>query len=402
MSTTHDAVTGSSRLVVEHLVRFGPQSRTELATHLDLSRASLTRLTKPLVESGLVVEGREEQQSATGRPARLLDIDERGHRFVGINLTGRDATAVVTDLRARVLDTEVAGLQGTGPSSVIESVSALVRCLTESEPNVLGVGISLGGHVVDRRTVVRAPFLGWHEDVALGDLVGAATGLPVLVDNDLLSLTRAERWFGEGRHTDHFALVTVGAGVGFGLVVHDRIVASPDAGVGLLGHHPLDPFGPRCLEGHRGCASVMLTTAGIRAQAIQALGRDVTFAEVLGLARDGHVAAGAILDDAGVALGVLLGAVLNIAMPDTLVLTGEGVDFSEVAADAVREGLRRARDPLADDVSIRTRPHDFQAWSRGAAVAAIEDHIVHRLTASPNPADHSHGARQTNGARSPG
>ena len=70
--------------------------------------------------------------------------------------------------------------------------------------------------------------------MSLGGLV--ALTLPVVVDNDVLSLTRAEQWFGTARRCDHFAVLTIGEGVGFGLVVHDEVVDRPDAGIGLLGH----------------------------------------------------------------------------------------------------------------------------------------------------------------------
>jgi predicted NBD/HSP70 family sugar kinase len=233
--------------------------------------------------------------------------------------------------------------------------------------------------------VTRAGFLGWQDEVRLGDAVAAATDHPVVVDNDLLSVTRAEQWFGAGRKTDHFAVLTVGAGVGYGLVVHDRIVTSPDAGLGLVGDIPLDPFGPRCPAGHRGCGSATLTTDAVGRQVFQALGRTVPWEETLELAHDGHPAVTAIVNDAGRALGRLIAAVANIAMPELVVVAGEGVGLADVASDAVNAGVREARDSRAAPVQLEVRHHDFHSWARGAAVAAIEDYLEHRLTASPDP-----------------
>ncbi len=88
-----------------------------------------------------------------------------------------------------------------------------------------------------------APFLDWT-DIELGAMLETATGLPVVIDNDLTAFTEYERWFGAGRNADRFAVITLGAGVGYGLVAGGEVVADDDAGIGLVGHWPLDPFGP--------------------------------------------------------------------------------------------------------------------------------------------------------------
>jgi hypothetical protein len=163
-------------------VQSGPLSRADLARRLDLSRASLTRLTKPLIEAGLLVEGLYEQQSATGRPAQLLNVVDDAHHFIGVNVTSRDASGVVVDLRANTLLSEVRDLDGRDPDHVLAVILALIDRLAIAVPRLLGIGISLGGVVIDRRTVTRAGFLGWQDEVRLGDADAArrlAPGLDV-------------------------------------------------------------------------------------------------------------------------------------------------------------------------------------------------------------------------------
>ena len=110
-----------------------------------------------------------------------------------------------------------------------------------------------------------------------------ADGLPVVVENDVVALTEAERWFGLGRGIDDFAVVTTGAGVGYGLVIHGRQVITRDTGLGLGGHFPLDPTGPICADGHRGCSTAMLSTTSMCASAAVGLGRLVSYEELLAL-----------------------------------------------------------------------------------------------------------------------
>ena len=71
-------------------------------------------------------------------------------------------------------------------------------------------------------------------------MVRKATGIPTVVDNDVMALTRAQSWFGYGRGLDRFAVITIGVGIGLGIVIHGELVESPDAGLGLAQHFPLD------------------------------------------------------------------------------------------------------------------------------------------------------------------
>jgi predicted NBD/HSP70 family sugar kinase len=369
--STLGQVTGSGHAVMLEVLRHGPLARTDLARRLGLSPASLTRLTAPLVECGLLAETSARRAAGAGRPSRPLEVVPNACRFVGVKLTEDEAYGVVTNLRADVLASTVAPLADRAPDPVVEVVAGLVSELAADGRPAVFLGVSLGGDTRDHSTVIRAPFLGWH-DVALADLLERATGLPVVVDNDLVALTKAEHWFGAGRGRERFALLTIGAGVGHGLVVHDDVVVSPDAGVGLLGHVPLDPMGPRCFLGHRGCATAMLTIPAITSAVSVGLGRQVDYPESLTLAAAGDPVAEPIVRDAGRALGRLVALVSNVTMTNHVVLAGDGIRLAEVARDALTDALSEERDPRADAVELEIQTFGFAEWARGAAASAIQ------------------------------
>ena len=191
-----------------------------------------------------------------------------------------------------------------------------------------------------------APFLGWR-DVPVGDLIAETTGIEPVISNDVSALMAAEGWFGVGQGLRSFAIITLGVGVGYGLVMHDRLVTHPDMGIGLVGHYPLQAGGGLCLEGHRGCATAALTTGSLTAQASAVLQRPVSWTELLELADRGEPAAVRLMTDAGHGLGRLVAAVANLAMPDRIVITGEGVDLARIAGQALDEGIRADRDARA-------------------------------------------------------
>ena len=355
------------------LLVHGPTSRAELSRRLGLSAASLTRLGKPLLDAGIASESEQVLDGSVGRPLRLLDIRQDARFFVGIKLTGTSAQGVLTDLRANCLARGERELPGHGGEQVLGSLEALaVELRVRSGKPVAGIGISIGGQVSGGTLVERAPFLGWR-NVPLGELLRERTGLPVLLENDVTALVAAEQWFGVGRVVEDFAVVTLGAGIGYGLAMGGKVVRGRDTGLGLGGHFPIDPTGPWCPAGHRGCSTAMFSIPGICAQVSAALGREVGYAEVFGLAEAGDPAASAVLRSAAHALGRFLAAAANLAMVNTVVLGGEGIELFTRYGGEVRRALSADRDPESGQVRLEVRGGEFDMWARGAAAVAIRE-----------------------------
>ncbi|QHC64658.1 ROK family protein [Rathayibacter festucae] len=364
-----DGAGTSAELLAREVLIHGPISRADLGRRLGLSPASLTRLTRPFLESGLFVEGAE-QSAGVGRPARPLDIRPEALRFAGVKITGTEVLAVRTDLRAQTERGLVRTLPGTSPREVIAAVVAVVEELGGASA-FAGLGVTIGGSVDAAGRVRRAPFLRWR-DVDLAGPLSAELGLPVALENDVVALTAAEHWFGRGRGLSHFAVLTMGAGVGYGLVVHDRVVAPPAAGLGLGGHFPLDPGGPVCEAGHRGCSTAMLTLPSLTRQLYVATGRELTLAEGFALAREGDEAAARILEDSARALGTMISAIANLAMVDTVILAGEGVALYSEQSALVDAAIAAVRDPDADAPTLLVDDGGLIEWARGAAATAIQ------------------------------
>lgn len=366
----------STQELAREVLIHGPIARSDLMQRLGLSPASLTRLSKPLLEAGFFIETLERTAGAVGRPVRPLDVRVDAAWHVGVKLTGDRAHGVATDLRATVLAETFVDLRVHSPEGVVDAVGEIVSVLSDSlgagDPSALGV--SIGGQVTNSRIVDRAPFLGWR-DVDLGGLLETRLALPVVVANDVVALTEAEHWFGLGRGLDDFAVITTGAGVGYGLVMHGRQRITRDTGLGLGGHYPLDPAGPECPAGHRGCSTAMMSIPSIRASVTAGLGRDVSYADVLALAGAGDPVARGVVEEAGRSLGRLIAAVANLTMVDTVVLGGEGIDLVSVVRRQVDEALAEDRDPDALPVQLLIGGSDFSAWARGAAAMAIQSRV---------------------------
>jgi predicted NBD/HSP70 family sugar kinase len=382
---TFPAATPAASSVFTTVLSQGPLTRVELARRTGLSPAAVTKAVRPLMEAGYVVETAETTageggRPSLGRPANPVRVDGGRALFIGVKVTADEVIAVLTDLCCRIRVARHAPLTAHEPSAVIGLIATLTQeLLTEADGygvRVQGLGIAVSGDVDRAAGVVRySPFLGWH-DIALAELATAATGLPVTVDNDVRALTIAEQWFGGGVGCANFALVTVGAGIGCGLVVNGRVVSGSHGVAGEIGHLSIDPQGPPCHCGNTGCVEAIASDSAILRRIRQDTGQAVADSvQALTLAHSGSPAARAAYARAGEAIGRAIGAVVNLLGPERVIISGEGLAAYDLFAEQIRDAFTAAAFGTAAQCEVTTRPLPFDEWARGAAAAAIQTFI---------------------------
>ncbi|MFE2744384.1 ROK family protein [Streptomyces scopuliridis] len=379
-------LTPAERAVAIEVLTHGPISRTEIARRLDLSAGSLTRLTKPLIESGLLIEDPAPVTTAAarqGRPSQPLDIVAESRYFAGFKITADAVYGVVTTLKSDIVADRTVPLHTHDPDQVADLLHTMTEEFTAAFPRLSGIGVGVGGHVVDGRAgegrtgTVSSPFLGWRS-VPFADLLEQRTGLPVVVKNDVAALIESEAWFGAGRGLDRFAVLTIGAGIGYGLVIGGQLVRTRDGDHGIGPRWIVSQNGPLTPDGDRGSVVSFLAIPSIRYQVRAATGRDHTYDEILALAAAGDPMPARVLDEAARALGTVVAQIANFAMPQKILLAGEGVGLVDVAGPAIEEAIRANRDPFAAPVPLETKISDFNDWARGAAVLAIQILVLGR------------------------
>ncbi|MFE9353138.1 ROK family protein [Streptomyces olivaceoviridis] len=391
---TFPAQTPAAAQVFTTVLSHGPLTRLEAGRRAGLSPAAVTKAVRPLLAAGYLVEGGdpaggtgsgegpvEEARPALGRPAGLVRVNGERALFIGVKSTGDELIAVLTDLRCRVRLARRTPLPDRAAAPALASIADLVHELlahaAESGAPVAGLGIAVSGDVDRAEGAVRySPFLDWR-DVPLAGLAATACGLPVTVDNDVRALTVAEQWFGAGAGLSDFAVVTVGAGIGCGLVVHGRVVAGAHGVAGEIGHLVVDPAGPPCHCGNRGCVEAIAGDAAIVARMREVTRHQVPdSAAAVALARQGLPGAREVYARAGEAIGRGLATVANLLGPQRVIISGEGLAAYDLFAEQIREAFTTAAFGSAARCDVQTRPLPFEEWARGAAAAAIQTFIT--------------------------
>lgn len=351
----------------------GPASRAELARVLSLSPALITQLVKDLLADGLLVE-LEQAPSSGGRPARMLGLATSAGRAIGVKVVADHVAFVEVGIDGQVVRSASEPFDATASTFIAELVERIRDFIAAGEEvTLLGIGVGVPGSV-DRpgNGVVVSTQLGWNR-VDLGDALRRAIGLPVIVENNVNALAVAERLFGLGRSHDDFLVVTIGTGVGAGIVVDGSILRASSGGAGEIGHIPVSDDGPRCTCGNDGCLEASIGEAALVRQAREqaVIAADAGIDELLAAADSGDERAVAIYREAGRLLGRTLAGIVHTIDPEFVVVLGEGTAgwpyWSAGFEPAFRSHLLRHRRSLPVEVET----WQDESWAQGAAALVL-------------------------------
>jgi len=245
---------GNLALLVRTLREHGALSRAQLAVRSGLSKATVSSLVTDLETRGLVHDAGV-SAGGQGRPGQLVDLRPDSVCGVGLDVHVGHVGALVTDLAGEVLYQRKATIDVpmAGPERTLDQLAQLTTEAVSNIKNAIGVTVSVPG-LVDTHagTVPFSPRLRWR-DVAIADGLAARTGLPldqIVVDNDANLGAMAE--LADLDVTD-LVYLTGDYGIGGGVVAGGRLIRGVGGFAGEIGHMAMDPLGPYCSCGRRGC-----------------------------------------------------------------------------------------------------------------------------------------------------
>jgi predicted NBD/HSP70 family sugar kinase len=359
--------------------REGPIARAEIARRLALSPATVTAVTRRLIGAGLV-NVVDQAPSRGGRPALLLGVVGGAAHALGVKVAADHLVGVRVDLDAQVVERFEYPFEAAHPDA-LERLAEILRSQTaprEGRPVVLGIGLGVPG-VVDggEHSVVHSPMLGWHS-LAVGTFLEERLGVPVLVENDVNTLAVAGRLYGRGRDVDHFLTVTIGRGVGLGIIVDGDVYRGAHGGAGEFGHVAVVEDGPVCECGKHGCLEALVADPALVGRAVaDGVLRDGEGIERLReLAEASDLRAARIFSDAGGILGRAVAGLVNVLSPQLVLISGEGTQAWAHMSRAFHHSLGEAVFPPLRDVAVEIDPWDDGKWARGAAALVLRAMFV--------------------------
>jgi glucokinase len=265
---------------------------------------------------------------------------------------------------------QIATRGADGPDAVIDRMIGLARTGIVRWPAIASVGIGVPG-IYDPgtgRTTFLANLPGGWRGQPVAPCVEAALGIPVALINDARAFGLAELRLGAGRGVASMVGLVLGTGVGGVVAIDGRVVLGHDGSAGELGHQTLDPDGPECGCGNRGCLE-----AFVRADRFAAACGTATPEAAVAAARAGDARAVAGLAEIGRWLGIGIANMIAVVSPDRVVIGGGVAAAGDVLFDPIRAELRH-RVRTTDLAAVELVPAELGVWagSIGAAIHGAE------------------------------
>ncbi|HDY7693507.1 TPA: ROK family protein [Vibrio vulnificus] len=330
----------------------GPISRIQVADVSQLAPASVTKITRQLLERGLIKEVAQ-QASTGGRRAISLTTEVKPFHSVAVRL-GRDYVQFcLYDLGGTALAQDQHDFRYTNQSDLQQGLTTLLKdFISRSQDKIeqlIAIGITLPGLVNPTTGVVEYMPNTDIDKLALGEIIREKFGIECFVGNDVRGMALAEHYFGASQDCQDSILVSVHRGTGAGIIVNGQVFLGFNRNVGEIGHIQIDPLGEQCQCGNFGCLETVAANPAIiqRVKKLIAQGYEsslakldhITIQDVCNHALEGDELAQQSLVRVGNQLGKAIAITINLFNPQKIVIAGDITAAKDIVFPAIQRNV---------------------------------------------------------------
>ncbi len=318
---------------------------------------------------------------------------------LAIDLGGTKILAAIISSKGQIMAKERRlTLADKGPQVVINRIFSVIDHLLNqrniNSSQLGGISIAAAGAIDSKKGLVTSsPHLpGWH-DVPLRDIVREKYRVNTFLINDANATALGEHHFGVGQGVNNLVLLTLGTGIGGGIIINGRLYSGASGSAGEIGHTTIDVNGPRCSCGNSGCLEALVSGTAVARDAIRRIRQgekssltkivkgdkieDITAEEVLAAARAGDSLASEVILKAATYLGIGLANVVNIFNPEMIIIGGGMAKMGDLLLNPARQVVKEKTFQLsAQAVQIVPTQLGEDAAVLGAAVFALQQEVV--------------------------
>lgn len=385
--------TGNPGRLLDIIRSAGPVSRVEIADRSGLTQASVSTIVRGLLDDGLVREVGH-AVSTGGKRRTMLEISPDARCAIGVHLGADSIVFVVTDMAGGIVGRQrTDGAGDHEPARVVpriaSSIQELLGTLGLPHDRVIGVGVVAAGPLdYSAGSIAGVPAMAHWESYPVRKELESALGMPVVVDKDATAAALGEFWGGRVDAPLSFVGLYMGTGIGAGIVSNGVAFRGSASNAGEIGHVSIDPDGPLCRCGNRGCLELSASPLAVVAAADGAPTTDRLstaevarrFDELARAAVQGDAAALALIHGSARRIGEAALTLANLIDPDLIVLAGPGFAIAgAIYIEQIRSVLGErffARRVHGIEVRMATNPRDAAAL--GAAALVLQQSLAPR------------------------
>lgn len=376
--------------------QLGPISRIELSKRSQLAPASITKITRELIDAHLVKETEYGEPASRGRPAIGLVLNNEGWQFLSIRLGRGYITLALHELGGNLIVEERNDIlvleQDLLLELIVQHINQFFSVHSKIVDRITAIAVSLPGLVNSAQgIVIQMPH--YHvQNMPLSAAIHRATGLPVFIGNDTRAWALAEKLFGNARDIENSVLVSIHHGVGAGIMIDGKVLEGQVGNIGELGHIQIKPFGKRCYCGNSGCLETVASLQAVleETQALLDQGHDSVLQDKpltidtlceAAVNRDG--VAVKVITELGHYLGQAIAIMVNLFNPERILIGGEFNQAKSVLYPAIMECIQNQTLPrYFEHLMLEESFFYTQATMPGAALvkrAMYDGHLLMKV-----------------------
>ncbi|WP_442956387.1 ROK family transcriptional regulator [Paenibacillus sp. YIM B09110] len=310
----------NTSIVLEAVIKHAPLSRAQISELTGLNKATVSSLVQDLIDSNLVLEIGPGESSGGRKPVMLLFNGTAGYA-VGIDLGVNYIRGVLSDLEGNVVSELQRRMKRQDPDFALEQLASCIEELMgkapESAYGIVGIGVGVPGIVDDHGSILFAPNLKWRQ-VELQRLLEERFELPVTIDNEANAGAQGEQKYGAGRGIRNQIYVSVGIGIGTGIILNKELYKGASGFSGELGHLSIEYNGKPCSCGNQGCWELYASENALLERAAS-LGFD-SLEDLLASAEEGNEQVRELISSIGDYLGAGIANIVNVFNPDVVII----------------------------------------------------------------------------------
>lgn len=361
----------------------GPISRIDLSKESELAPASITKITRELIDAHLIHETTVQEATSRGRPAVGLQVNNEGWQFLSMRLGRGYLTIALHELGGDALiDTKIDIHeidQDDVLARLLHEIDEFFQTYSEQLDRVTSIALTLPGLVNSEKGIVlQMPHYN-VENLSLGPEIYKATGLPVFIANDTRAWALAEKLFGHSQENENSVLISIHHGLGAGIVLDGRVLQGRHGNIGELGHIQIDPNGKLCHCGNRGCLETVASSHAIRSEVSERLAsgeestlsdiNELTVEDICEAAANGDPLAVDSVEKLGRYLGSAIAIVINLFNPEKILIGGAINQAKDVLYPAIQNCIQEQSLPVYhQDLEVVESRFYKQATMPGAAL----------------------------------
>ena len=363
----------NSYIVLQCIRKYAPLSRAQISEQTGLNKATVSNLVTELIEHNLVIEIGPGESSGGRKPVLLLFNDKAGYA-IGIDLGVNYIRSILVDLSGNIVKEYYQKLANQKRElafdTLVQSIDTLIRQASDSNYGIVGIGVGVPGIVDQNGTILFAPNMNWRE-VPLKQMLEERFDYPIIIDNEANAGAQGEQKYGAGKGIRNQIYLSVGYGIGSGIILDKELYKGTSGFSGELGHLSIDFNGKKCTCGNLGCWELYASEKTLLEDAAEYGFEHLD--ELIQAAENGDERVLQLFEKIGYYLGIGIANIINTLNPDSVMIGNRMSRAAQWIMPSIENTVqKRALSFQTEQLQFLFAELQEQSAVRGAAYYAID------------------------------